>query len=138
MLEPYQCCTRSYEEYYTNQAGNGLSYYRGIPLQRGSGLGGIFRSMFRMAVPLFKKGAKALGKQFLRTGVEVANDVIQGKDVKSAVKQRAKEAGKSLTDKAANKVKNMIGSGQHKRKSKVRNRFIRRKVRKVKAADIFS
>lgn len=136
MYQNYHCCNKSFEDYYTNQAGNGLPYYKGVSLQRGSGLGGIFRSMFRMVLPLFKSGAKAVGKQALRTGVDIANDYIQGKDLKNASKQRMKEATKILTDKAADKVKNMVGG--HKRKRKSKKSVSSKKYRKVCTPDIFS
>lgn len=136
MYQPYQCPTHIFEEFYTQQAGNGLSYYKGVPLQRGSGLGGIFKSFYRMILPLFKSGAKAVGKQALRSGVDIANDVLQGKEIKAATKERAKEASKLLTSKAADKVKTMVGG--HKRKRRTKKRVIPKKIRKVCASDIFS
>ncbi|GBN71525.1 hypothetical protein AVEN_259259-1 [Araneus ventricosus] len=90
MLQSYQCC--SFEEYYTQQAGNGLSYYKGFSFQKGSCLGGIFKSFYRMILLIFKSGAKAVEKQALRSGIDVANDLMQGKEMKASVKQRAKEA----------------------------------------------
>lgn len=136
MYHPYQCCVSSFEDYYTRQAGHGLAYYKGVAHQRGNGLGGIFRSMFRMVLPLFKSGAKAIGKQALKSGVDIANDYMQGKDVRNAARERMKEAAKSLTDKASTKVKSMVGG--HKRKRQPSKRIIRKKFRKVCASDIFS
>nr|DAC81380.1 TPA_asm: cupiennin [Parasteatoda house spider adintovirus] len=136
MYQNYHCCTKSFEDYYSNQAGNGLSYYKGVSLQRGSGLGGIFKSMFRMVLPLFKSGAKAVGKQALKSGVDIANDYMQGKDIRDASKQRIKEATKILTNKAADKVKTMVGG--HKRKRKNRKSTSSKKYRKVCTPDIFS
>lgn len=136
MYQPYHCCTRSFEEYYSNQGGNGLPYYKGISLQRGSGLGGIFKSMYRMVLPLFKSGARALGKQALKSGIDIANDYVQGKDLKTASEQRAREAAKILTDKASTKVKTMIGGNKRKRVKK--KLLIRKKYRKQYTPDIFS
>lgn len=137
MYQNYHCCTKSFEDYYSNQAGNGLPYYKGVSLQRGSGLGGIFKSMFRMVLPLLKSGVKTVGKQALRSGVDIANDYMQGKDLKVASKQRVKEATKILTNKAADKMKTMIG-GQHKRKRKNRKSVSSKKYRKACTPDIFS
>ncbi|GBN09059.1 hypothetical protein AVEN_126253-1 [Araneus ventricosus] len=136
MLQRYQCCTRSFEEYYTQQAGNGLSYYKGVSLQKGSGLGGIFKSFYRMILPIFKSGAKAVGKQALKSGIDIANDLMQGKEMKASAKQRAKEAAKILTEKAADKAKTMVGGNKRKRHSK--KRVISKKYRKLCAPDIFT
>lgn len=139
MFVPYQCCAKSFEDYYTHQSGSGLNYYQGTTLQRGYGFGGLFRSLFRAAVPLFKSGAKAVGKQLFLSGVNVLGDLSRGDDIKEAAKRRLKEAGQQLTDKAATKVKTMIGSGRRNKKRKRSNKVvIRRKAKKVKARDIFS
>lgn len=146
MYVPYRCCQKSFEDYYTHQsgAGGGLSYYSGSPYQKGYGIGAIFRSLFRTAVPLLKSGAKAIGKQLMSSGLHTLNDISRGDDVKTAVKRRMKEAGKQLTDKASDKLKNMIGSGKrkksnNKRKRRVKKKFISRKSRKTSIhSDIFS
>lgn len=139
MFVPYQCCAKSFEDYYTHQSGSGLNYYQGSSFQRGYGFGGLFRSLFRAAVPLFKSGAKAVGKQLFHSGVNVLSDLSRGEDIKIAAKRRLKEAGKNLTDKAASKVKMMIGSGRRYKKRKRSNKIvIRRKAKKVKVNDIFA
>ena len=139
MFVPYKCCNQSFEDYYTHQTGNGISYYQGVPFQKGYGFGGLFRSLFRAAVPLFKSGAKAVGKQLFHTGVDMLNDVSQGQDLKVAAKRRFKEAGKNLTDKAAIKMKSMIGSGRRNKKRKtIKSSLSRPKAKKVKARDIFA
>lgn len=138
MRVPYHCCHKSFEDYYTNQTGQGLNFYQGVPYQRGYGFGGIFRSLFRAAVPLFKSGAKAVGKQLFHSGVDLLNDVTQGQDVKTATKKRLKEAGKQLTNQAAAKVKTMIGSGRNKKRKQSSKQLIRRKTKKVKVHDFLS
>lgn len=140
MYVPYQCCQKSFEDYYVQQTGRGLNYYQGSSYQRGYGLGGLFRSFFRAAVPLFKSGAKAVGKQLFHSGVDVLNDMTKGQDLKTAAKRRLKEAGNVLADKASIKVKNMIGSGKRNKKRR-RNRIpvITRRAKKAKKThDIFS
>lgn len=138
MYVPYKCCEKSFEDYYTHQTGNGLEYYRGAPFQSGYGLGGLFRSFFRSAVPLLKSGAKAVGKQLFHSGVGVFNDVSRGEDVNTAVKRRAKEAGRQLTDKAATRLKTMIGSGRNKKRKRSRKSIISRQAKRVKVHDIFA
>lgn len=138
MYVPYRCCQESFEKYYTQQTGHGLDFYQGSPYQRGYGLGGIFRSLFRAAVPLFQSGAKAVGKQLFHSGVDLLNDISQGQDIKAASKRRIKEAGQHLTDKAASKIKTMIGSGLNKKRKQSKKCFIKHKVKKGKVQDIFS
>ncbi|GBO21497.1 hypothetical protein AVEN_175146-1 [Araneus ventricosus] len=89
-----------------------------------------------MILPIFKSGAKAVGKQALRSGIEVANDLIQGKEIKASAKQRAKEAVKILTEKTADKAKTMVGGNKRKRHSK--KQVISKNYRKVCAPDIFT
>lgn len=139
MFVPYQCCQKSFEDYYTQQSGSGLNYYQGTTFQKGYGFGGLFRSLFRAAVPLFKSGAKAVGKQLFHSGVNVLNDLSRGEDIKVAAKRRLKEAGQNLTDKVATKVKTMIGSGRRNKKRKqLKNRVIPAKAKRVKTHDIFA
>lgn len=140
MYVPYQCCQKSLEDYYTHQTGNSLSYYQGSPYQRGYGLGGLFRSFFRSAAPLLKSGVKAIGKQLFHSGVDIMNDISQGRNLKDAATHRFKEAGKNLTDKASTKVKNMIGSGKRNKKRKHRRKpvILRSIKKKCTTPDIFS
>lgn len=137
MLVPYSCCTKKYEDYYTGQIGNGLPYYRGVVLQKGHGIGGFFAKLFRSAMPLLIKGAKTVGKEALRTGTLVANDLLSGQNFKTSFKTRAKETGKKLARKAVQKADEMIGHGKRKRKRKPSKRFISSKIRKVQGRDIF-
>ena len=84
-----------YEQYYLDQAkqkGGNLPAFHGARFQRGYGLGSIFRGLFRWAVSHLQEGAKMLGKKVFQTGVDVAQDVLAGENVKTATKKRAKQA----------------------------------------------
>ena len=59
--------------------------------QTGYGLGGLFRSLGKIAKPMIKSGAKALGNFALASGVNLLGDVLAGKSVKQAAKARALE-----------------------------------------------
>lgn len=65
--------------------------------QGGNGLGGMFRSLFRTATPFLKTTVKKVGKRMLNTGfdtgMQIAQDVLNGQPVIKAVKSRAKAAG---------------------------------------------
>ena len=84
-----------YEEYYLNQAkqkGGNLPAFHGARFQQGYGLGSIFKGLFRWAMPHLQQGAKVLGKKALQTGVQVAQDVLEGNNVNTALAKRSKEA----------------------------------------------
>lgn len=78
--------------------------YKGRRRQRGYGLGSVFSSLFRRVAPLLKRGAMTLGKQALKTGVNVANDVLQGDNIGEAFKNRATASAKRLGRKALQKA----------------------------------
>ena len=44
--------------------------------QRGHGLGNMLRSLTKFAIPFLKKGAKAVGKQAMKTGMNIAQEVM--------------------------------------------------------------
>ncbi|GFU02945.1 uncharacterized protein F54H12.2 [Trichonephila clavipes] len=72
----------------------GVSYYEGVSFQKGYGLGGIFRRLFRAALPFLVKGVKAVGKEALRTSTRVVSDVLSGENFKIAARKRSEEAGR--------------------------------------------
>ena len=100
MKKLYSPNHKLYEEYYINQAkqkGGNLPAFHGSRFQQGYGLGSIFKGLFRWAMPHLQQGAKMLGKKALQTGVQVAQDVLNGDHVKTAVSKRAKQALGDMT-----------------------------------------
>ena len=95
---PYQSCPKLYEDYYVNQVGHGLPVFvgGGGRCYRGHGFGSLLAGIGRAVVPLLKKGGKALLKEGARTGLRVAQDVMSGQRLGSALKQRAGQSGKRL------------------------------------------
>ena len=93
-----------YESYYKNQSGGGGQFFQGTRYQKGYGLGGILKGLFRSALPMIAKGVKTIGKQAMRTGIDIAGDALSGQDLKSSSKRRLKQAGRSLTSKALRNV----------------------------------
>lgn len=73
--------------------------------QRGNGLGGILKKLFRSAVPFLIRGGRAIGRQVLKAGINVGEDVLAGKNAKTATKTRLKEAVGDITRKAINHAK---------------------------------
>ncbi|GFY73005.1 uncharacterized protein TNIN_415521 [Trichonephila inaurata madagascariensis] len=137
MSVPYVCCTKRFEDHYAGQIGSGLTHYKGINFQKGYGSRGIFRRLFRAALPFLVKGGKTIGKEILRTGSRVASDVLSRKFFKEAVKTRSRESGKKLAQKAIDRVQSMVGKGQYKRKRKKQKKIISSKARKMSVRDIF-
>ena len=86
----------NYKDYYARQADGALSYFAGAPYQRGHGLGSLFEGLLRSAMPLIKRGAVALGKGALKTGVRIADDVLSGQSIKRAAKRRVTDSGKTM------------------------------------------
>ena len=98
MRKPF-CCDASrslYEDYYVKQSGNGMPVFHGARMQRDHGLGSILSGLLRRAWPVIQSGAKAFGKQFLKTGLQVANDVVEGQTFKESGKKRVPEGIKSF------------------------------------------
>ena len=81
---------------------------------RGSGIGGIFSSIFRTLVPIAKTifgiGKRAasspVGQQVLKAakrsavkaGLDIAQDALAGENVGKSIKKRAKQAGNQLLE----------------------------------------
>ena len=108
-----------YEEYFdARDTGNrggiprvfvGSSYQRGHGI--GSFLGGLFRG-FRKILPFLNKGARAVGKEALRAGINVIDDVENNKPLKEAIKSRLVESRGNLKRKAKEKISSLMrGSG---------------------------
>jgi hypothetical protein len=95
--------------------------------QLGSGIGSWFSNLFRMAQPYLKSGLKTV----LNVGSNIARDVIDGENVKSAFKKRVKEkVSATLPPQLSNIVNKTIGSGKScgsKRKSVAANKHSAKK-----------
>ena len=58
-----------------------IAPFAGARYQRGHGLGSVFKGLFRTAIPLLKGPV-------LRAGARLAGDVLRGKNMKQALKNR--------------------------------------------------
>ena len=108
-----------YEQYYVDQArqkGGNLPAFHGARFQRGYGLGSIFKGLFRWAMPHLQQGAKVIGRKALQTGVNVAQDVLDGDNIKTAISKQAKQAiGNMMSQKSQ---RGQSGAGQKGTKRK--------------------
>ena len=105
-------------------------------MQRGNCLGSFFRGLFRFVKPLLYSGAKAVGKEVLKTGSNIITDILNkepDQPLGNIFKNRFEEA----KDNHQEKIKNITGSGLGlKRKRKFEKVQSQSKSRKVK--DIFT
>ena len=76
----------------SRQRGGNVPFYHGPVLQRGYGIGSIFKSVARSVMPSLKE----IGKSALTTGLEVLQNVAKGKNFKTAAKKRLKEKQSSI------------------------------------------
>lgn len=125
---PY-CCDASrdlYEEYYSRQNGGEIPVFAGRRFQRGHGLGSILGGFFRrLVLPFFKTHGKGMLTSALKTGMEVADDVLEGQSLKDSAKRRVPAGIKRM----AEGVLRQSGSGVKRR------RIVKRRRR---PRDIFS
>ena len=82
-----------YESYYKNQIENPV--FRGAPYQRGHGFGDVFKKFFRWIVPIVKQHAgpiaSSVGKEALKSAINIANDSLDGKNFTTSSKERFKD-----------------------------------------------
>lgn len=103
-------CESDLQRFFSSQVGSGfsdISVFKGSPYQRGYGIGTLIG---RFGIPILK----FLGKQFLRTGVNVGADMLAKKRFKDALKARAKEGMINATSESIAKVNKILeqkGSG---------------------------
>lgn len=141
-----------YQQYYINQAGNGIgAIYRGAPYQRGHGIGSFLGGIFRSILPLFKTGARVVGKEALRTGANILGDLVENKSAKEVLQNRLQEAGKNLKRKANSKLEQMMTGSGYKKIKRMQNIYFqlkpsekrsvagrRKQTSRIKHLDIFN
>lgn len=129
-----------------------MMYYEGRRFQRGHGLGGLFRTIMRVAMPVIKRTAvpllkragksalKAAGKEMLKTGADFAGDLMQGKSLKSSAKARGKQGLQNVLNSTRRAVLGAVDSvpGKRATKRKHRTKAASGKTHKLMYRDIFS
>ena len=91
----------NYDDYYAQQVGGALPYFAGARVQRGHGFGSLFGGLLRSVAPLIKRGALALGNRALKTGAQIAGDVLSGENIRTAAKRRDEDCGKKFATESA-------------------------------------
>ena len=102
-VEYYKKPDNAWKDYYYAQAfpeesslqrGGNVPFYCGPVLQRGYGLGSIFKSVTRGVMLSLKE----IEKSALTTGLEVLQDVAKGEDIKTVAKKCLKENSLAFLD----------------------------------------
>lgn len=110
-----------------SQFGNGMKAFRGPAMQRGYGLGGLFKGLARSFAPVLKRGLITMGKKALKTGVEVLGDVAQGRNLKEALKNRTMQ---TVTE-SINDVRSKIPVSRKRTITKRRSQNVKRQKRDI-------
>jgi hypothetical protein len=124
-----------FKTYYLDQAGGNYSYFKGAARQRGYGLGGMFKSMFKYLIPLFrthalpviKKGAEIVGTEAVKAASNIATDTIKGRNIRDAFQEHSTSAIDNLSNQAQAKLQS--GSGRKRKRSSFKSN---RKVKQTK------
>ena len=108
-VEYYNKPDNTWKDYYYAQAfpeesslqrGGNVPFYRGPVLQRGYGLGSIFKSVARSIMPSLQE----IGKSALTTGLKVLQDVTKGENIKTSAKKRLKENSLAFLDDTVSRI----------------------------------
>lgn len=85
-----------------NSGGAAASYgiFRGVPYQRGSGVGSVFRSLVRYLMPFGREVGAALGRQGLESGQRILANVLEGRNLRDSLVDEGRVAAKSLMNRA--------------------------------------
>jgi hypothetical protein len=135
-----------YEQYFANQATNKIPVFEGYRFQRGYGLGGVFRKLFKWIMPIVKQHAvpvaKTLGEEILKGAINIAKDALRGRNIKESANHRFEETLNELSHKAgvmkgdglASDINTLNKTNKRKRKLK---QILKSNFRRKRKVDIF-
>ena len=126
----------NYDDYYAQQVGGALPYFAGARVQRGHGFGSLFGGLLRSVAPLIKRGALALGNRALKTGAQIAGDILSGENIRTAAKRRTKTAGRDLLQSLLATPGKRVKRAAPSRQRRPVKRAARR--RRIAESDVFS
>lgn len=118
----------SCEDYMTClQRGGSSPFYSGTVMQRGYGIGGIFKTLGSALLPLLPK----VGKFVAKTAMGVAADKMAGIPLSKSVKKRTMKEGKrAILNAISNSPRQPVATKRNKR-SRVKS------VKRIKTSDAF-
>lgn len=100
--------TMGYIQYYQRQNGGGISdvgelYHSPIFLQRGRGIGNVFKGLMKHLRPLLKSGVNALKEQSVKSANAIVQD-LGNKPLKDILKEQGKLAATNLVNRSINRL----------------------------------
>ena len=108
------------EVYYLGQAGGVLTtpgigpvYSAPLYLQRGHGIGNFFGNLFRWVRPLLWCGAKAVGRETLRTGGKILTDIAERSPTDTTT-TAGDIVSKHVTESAQKLISKLRGRGRNR------------------------
>ena len=133
MTVPYNIDSSAahYKNYYSNQAGGGISVFQGKTIQHGSGLGGVFSKVFKGIAPVLKQAAKTAGKQLLTTGGQIAQDIINGQRFSQSAKKNLSKGGNRLLAELSKSMLTPKVSGAKRKANEQKRKSTKTKKRRL-------
>lgn len=110
------------------QQGGHMMVFHGGSFQRGYGLGSFFKSLARKALPLLQEGAKTAGKAALKTGVNIAKDVLTGNNLKDSAKSRLRQSAQTMKQHTMDQITSQFGSGRSRQKKRLKRVMPQKKL----------
>ena len=125
-------------------------------VQRGRGIGSILSSIFSKIAPIARtilnvgrrvvktkpvqEVLKSAKSEALKTGVQIADDALQGKNIGESIKSNAETAAKSIAQSALGEAKKMLDSKDKNTSKKrvVAAKSVKKKTSKRRKKDVFS
>lgn len=144
MKVKYVPCSKTYDDYYMQRGHNSLVYFKGTPIQRGYGIGGLIASLARSAIPLFKKAViptlgkmgksmmkraipmvKKGAKHALQEGLSGVEDVLTKKKApKQVLKERSGHMRKRIAEIVREELQGTNAKKAKKKKKKKTNTVV--------------
>ena len=91
----------------------------GSPYQRGHGIGSFLGGLFRRVLPYLTSGVRDVGKEALRVGANIIEDVENNMPFKVAAKHRFEQSRDNLKRKAKEKITSLMKSSGYKTTAKM-------------------
>ena len=111
-----------YNKYYLDQI-NGLSGFNGSKIQRGYGVGSVFKRLFKWAIPIIKNYAEPVLQNAIKAGVsEISNGIQKFNDDINSDQKSIKESASERFQETVENMKKIIQKGSGKRKKPVKKK----------------